>query len=601
MKNTSLKLVFFLGIIVFFISVSVLAQTTDSAKIDSLVSQAVSNSETSLYAVKFKEALRLVDASYFENMEGYGPLHKIQLTVQEIRVNEFMNRLHEQSTNYSANLKRLKELSLPSTGMGYQKTKGRYFLSVSQNYSALGLLDSASVYEEMAISIFNNINDYEEIARIRAGIISRHHSKLLESGKKQDILELIPRYEEEIEFSKRYSKYALAYNTRHLAQIHRRQTLNYSEALRLFSISLDLRLEIGFKPFLPASYSSLGDVYMKMGKNDEALDMYSRSAELAEEIGFVRYQVYPNIQMGDIYLSKRHPDEALSYYTKAQNLSKNNEYSTGIEQSTERIRMLSGKALNENEKIRLIYVGNMGVLIEHNDKTVLIDGLHKKYKPAYAYPSKGMIDSMIHAKYPGFTSIELNLVSHHHKDHFDPDLTLQFMSENNSSLTIGPEQVKKELAVSKAIANNKANLDRVRAIPSDHQVQTIEFQGVVVNSIDCGHTYQAKHQGVQNIAHLVAINGYKILHVGDAEWELAREAFDALNLADLNIDMALLPIWMLNQASSVKMVKEMINPKKLIAIHIDPSSGQELVNRLKDRFPNAIGLIELNEIIELEK
>ncbi|WKK67129.1 tetratricopeptide repeat protein [Lutimonas zeaxanthinifaciens] len=599
MKIYSHRLIYLFGIIASFISGSVLARTTDSVNIDSLVSQAVLNSETSIYAGKFKEAERFVDASNFENMEGYGPLHKMQLTIQEIRVNEFMNRLNARSTNYLENLKRLKELSPYSKEVRHQNTKGKYFLSLSQNYNAMGLLDSASVYEKKAISIFNGINDFEEIARIRAGIISRLHSKLLEAGKKQEIIELIPRYEEEIEYSKRYSKYALAYNTRHLAQIHRRQTLDFSEALRLFRISLDLRLEIGFKPFLPPSYSSLGDVYMKMGKNDEALDMYTRSVELAEEIGFVRYQVYPNIQMGDFYRNNGNPNKALNYYTKAQRLSENNDYSNGVVESTERIRMISGKDLNENENLRLLYVGNMGVLIEHDNKTVLIDGLHKEYKPAYAFPTNGMIDSLLYAKYPGFTSIELNLISHYHQDHFDPDLTLRFMSENNSSLTIGPEQAKKEIAVSKG--SSKESLARVKVTPSDHRVRTYEFQGIVVNSIDCYHTYQEKHKGVQNIAHLVDINGYKILHVGDADWKMAAEALDQLNLKELNIDVALLPIWMLNDESSKKMVKEKINPKNVIASHIDPRSGHEVVNRLNYRFPNSTGLVELNEIIEIKK
>ena len=342
---TSLRLIYFCGIFVFFFSARVLPQKTVTEGVDSFVSQAVSNSEASLYEAKFNEAKRLVDIAFFENMEGYGPQHAIQLTVQDIRVNEFMNRLHARSTDYSVNLKRLKELLPYAQGVGQNKVRGQYFLSVSEAYRAIGELDSASVYEEKATSIFNKSNDFEAIARIRAGTVSRHHSKLLREGKKQEIIELIPLYQEEIEFSKRYSKYALAYNTRHLAQIHRRQTHNYSEALRLFRVSLDLRLEIGFMPFLPASYSSMGDVYMKTGNSEEAIKMYDRSSEIAEEIGFVRYQVYPNIQLGDFYLNEGNPNKAMNYYLKAQELSTKNDYSLGIDQSTERIEEMSRKNL----------------------------------------------------------------------------------------------------------------------------------------------------------------------------------------------------------------------------------------------------------------
>ena len=164
---------------------------------------------------------------------------------------------------------------------------------------------------------------------------------MLKEDKKQEILELIPTYQKEIEYSKVYSEYALAYNTRHLAQIHRRQTFNYKEALRLFKLSLDLRIEIGFKPFIPASYSSLGDVYMKMGQNPEAVEMYTKSSEFAEEIGFVRYQLYPNIQIGDFYQENGQVDKAFEYYLKALKLATKNNFSIGIDQSIEKMRKMN--------------------------------------------------------------------------------------------------------------------------------------------------------------------------------------------------------------------------------------------------------------------
>ncbi len=263
---------------------SALGQTAGLSKVDAIVALAISISEEALFEARFEEAKQVVDLSYFENITHYKPKHKILLTIQDIRITGFMNIVFAQRTNNLGNLEKLKALLPFANDLDDYKIRGQYFLALSNAYKSTGKQDSSSTYQEIAVSIFNEIDDFEEIAKIRAGNISMHHNQLLQEDKKQEILELIPKYEKEIAYSKVHSKYALAYNTRHLAQIHRRQTFNYEEALRLFKFSLDLRIELGFKPFIPASYSSLGDVYMKMGEYTEAIKMYTQSSEIAEEI-----------------------------------------------------------------------------------------------------------------------------------------------------------------------------------------------------------------------------------------------------------------------------------------------------------------------------
>ena len=160
----------------------------------------------------------------------------------------------------------------------------------------------------------------------------------LGEGNKEEILNLIPEYEQEISNAGKYSKYVLSFNTRHLAQIHRRQTLDYDKALSLFKQSLDLRKAIGFKPFIPASYASLGDVYLKKGAYDPAIEMYLKAKELADEIGFVRHQFYPYLCIGDIYWLMGHEEKATEYYTLALKSAAENNYVPGIDQAIERIR-----------------------------------------------------------------------------------------------------------------------------------------------------------------------------------------------------------------------------------------------------------------------
>ncbi|MEL4457320.1 tetratricopeptide repeat protein [Lutimonas vermicola] len=323
-----------------FIPSTVLSQSRDISKVDSIVGLAISLSEEALFEAKFEEAKKAVDLLYFENFTNYKPKHKILLTIQDIRITGFMNIVFARKANNLENFQKLKSLLPFAKDLDDYNVLGQYFLALSIAYRSIGKSDSSSIYQERAISIFDKTRNFEEVAKIRAGNISRHHNELLQEGKKQEILELIPKYKEEIAYSKVHSMYALSYNTRHLAQIYLRQTFNYEEALRLFNLSLGLRNELGFKPFIPASYSSLGDVYIKMGAYDQAIKMYTRSLEIAKDIGFVRYQLYPNLQMGDIYIEKKQADQALEYYLEALKLATENNYIYGIDQSIDKIRKM---------------------------------------------------------------------------------------------------------------------------------------------------------------------------------------------------------------------------------------------------------------------
>lgn len=306
-------------------------------KIDSIVSIAISNSENALFDASFNDGLELIQTSSFENIMGYSDKHQIMLVLQEMRITGFKNIVYQQKTDNHERFRRLQELFSKAQNLKHKSTRGQYYLMLSGSYRSLKNSDSAIYYQEQAIKLFEEENDLEQIAIIRAGNISRNHNRLLRENKKQEILELIPKYETEIKFSEQHSKYALAYNTRHLAQIHRTQTLNYSASLKLFKISLHLREEIGFRPFLPASYSSLGDVNVKLDEYYSAIEMYKKASELASNIGFIRYQTIPNLNIGDIYKKLAARDKALEYYMKGLESAIKNNYTTGIEQAKNKI------------------------------------------------------------------------------------------------------------------------------------------------------------------------------------------------------------------------------------------------------------------------
>ncbi len=322
------------------VSSAAAGQIKTQSEVDLIVKLAVILSEEALFDAKFTEARNIVELSYFENIKNLQPKHRLLLTMQDLRISGFMNIVYAKKSNPKKNFEKLQQFLPIVNKLDDPSIRGNYFLAFSNAHRSINNQDSAIIYQNKATSSFTEIQDFQEIAKIRASDISRLHNQLLQKEKTDEILKLIPRYNEEIEFSSRYSKYALAYNTRHLGQIYRRQTQEFEVALELFQTSLELREEIGFMPFIPASHSSIGDVLKKMGRYTEAIKSYLTSAELAEEIGFIRYQSYPLLSIGDCYLLAGDKTKALEYYTRALKVASSNNYSSDINEAVIKIKEL---------------------------------------------------------------------------------------------------------------------------------------------------------------------------------------------------------------------------------------------------------------------
>src|SRR5262245_3476964 len=74
-------------------------------------------------------------------------------------------------------------------------------------------------------------------------------------------------------------------------------------------------------------------------------------------------------------------------------------------------------AVKNGTSVTVRYIANEGVLIAAANKQILIDGLHREYKPAYLFPPPEMQTLLENARAP-YDKIDLVLVSHVHLDHF---------------------------------------------------------------------------------------------------------------------------------------------------------------------------------------
>lgn len=242
--------------------------------------------------------------------------------------------------------------------------------------------------------------------------------------------------------------------------------------------------------------------------------------------------------------------------------------------------------LDLSAQVKLTYLGNMGVLLEGGRNTVLIDGLHQRYGPAYQYPTDAMVEDLI-SEGGRYSEIQLSLVTHYHGDHFNSKLS----SRLPKSLAIGSEQVASQLA-----SHDFKNVQVVAY--GDYQKHRWQHLGIKVDAFRMDHVNLSRHARVQNIGYLVEIAGIKILHVGDTDWY--EEMLAALELTKEKIDFAILPLWMLMQDNSKAFLEKYISPVHLVITHIDPSASERQLAPVRGAFPDAWFLRTLGEEIEFK-
>ena len=227
----------------------------------------------------------------------------------------------------------------------------------------------------------------------------------------------------------------------------------------------------------------------------------------------------------------------------------------------------------------------MGVLIKGISNSVLIDGLHKKYKEEYLFPSPELVQHITEDLQP-----DILLFTHHHKDHYSSNLVKQFLEKNDGSTVFGPEQVTETL---------KEYEDRTITISTkDYTKQSIHLKDIRITALKVDHA-GIKAQTIQNVGYIIYLDNKIILHLGDTGWMEDKNLFSKLKLKEENIDIAILPYWMLLDTKAPEYIANHIDPKIVIANHIPTGISNIELAKLKRKYPKVYFLTEPESKIQL--
>lgn len=251
---------------------------------------------------------------------------------------------------------------------------------------------------------------------------------------------------------------------------------------------------------------------------------------------------------------------------------------------------------------RLTYIANAGVLLNLQGKKILIDGLCREGFDLYP-PTPDKIVEDILSGLPPYDGIDLMLFTHHHGDHFDPELVAAYVRNGGTATVVStekaiallkqrlrPEQkaidLQPECDVSVSDLQPECGAAAPELQPEWKEVDTdlqpareeqlitldlspggrkvLNLSGIEIEAISMTH-FGKEYEAVRNLAFLIK-GDIRILHVGDGAAE--PENYDGMQFTEEDINHMIVPFPYVSLPASRKLIEEWVRPKRIIALHL---------------------------------
>jgi L-ascorbate metabolism protein UlaG (beta-lactamase superfamily) len=217
---------------------------------------------------------------------------------------------------------------------------------------------------------------------------------------------------------------------------------------------------------------------------------------------------------------------------------------------------------------RVRYLANEGVLLEGSRGRVLIDALFGDGLPDYQVVPGPARDSLERAagEYGGPAAV---LVTHAHRDHFDPAAVERYRQSNPAAVVVGPPAP--------------------GAIPAAVDLGWVRVQPL---AIPHGHTMRP----VGHAAYLVTLDGTTALHLGDTSSD--PDTWRAAGVPAAGVDLALVPFWYALDEARFAEALAVLKARRVLLFHAPrDGSDRERLRGVQERHSEVRGPLGVGETV----
>ena len=227
-------------------------------------------------------------------------------------------------------------------------------------------------------------------------------------------------------------------------------------------------------------------------------------------------------------------------------------------------------AAAEDATPRLLYIANMGVMIERGDTKIVFDPLFSNDYDIYdAVPAK--VEAALLAGIEPWDGIDAVFISHHHGDHIDPATILKLLNAQKTIELFGPEQA--AAAIRELVVDpDDPVLQRIHglSVKNGSIATDINFGPLLIEAARIPHAgWPNRHPDVENIVFRVTLdNETTVMHFGDADPADTHFAQSPEHWEERQSHLAMPPYWFFLSDEGRRVLRDRIGADQAIGLHV---------------------------------
>lgn len=227
-----------------------------------------------------------------------------------------------------------------------------------------------------------------------------------------------------------------------------------------------------------------------------------------------------------------------------------------------KLLMLLGAATLAAQDLRIEATFNAGILLQCGGERVYLDSFFVGLDE-YQKPTEAQLERLFAER--GSTLV---LATHAHRDHWDAGIIEKLLARNPEAAFRGTSQTAAALA--------KRFPKQVQVLPPAGSSQ---WGAVQVELFPLPHSGE-RWKSLENSGIVVTLCGRRFFHPGDAD--IVTERFQAIG----RVDAAALPYWYFLSPDGLRIVREVLRPQAVWAIHGD-WKDRSWIEKVKAAYPTA--------------
>lgn len=216
------------------------------------------------------------------------------------------------------------------------------------------------------------------------------------------------------------------------------------------------------------------------------------------------------------------------------------------------------------------YLGNAGVMVARGANKVLFDPFFRNDYGVYDLVPEA-IENAIFEGVPPYDDIDAVFVSHHHDDHFDPKLLVQYLAAWPDIELYAPQQAVDRLLATVQMVD-EAVLGRIHGLAMENRAEPLQVRTgeLLIEAVEVAHAgWPSRNTEVDNLAFRVTMDkATTVVHMGDADkatehYEPHRDYWQARQ-----VDLAFAPVWLLLTEQGLFVLDEYVDADHEIGVHV---------------------------------